>query len=123
MKIDRDAEEWASLRKLLVASFNQDFAEIWGSPEDVVLAFCRDAPAESRAAADAIATLLDGTADDTDTLRALEPLGRDHRPEAAGWSIRDWLAEVERVLRDPTPPTRLNERRGPSWRSRSTHGH
>ncbi|MDD7942083.1 contact-dependent growth inhibition system immunity protein [Actinomycetospora lutea] len=113
MKIDREAAEWVELRTLLVAYFNQDFEDIWGPPEDTVLAFCGDASKAQRlSAADEVRRVLDGTTDDADTLRALEPLGRDYHPEAAGWSIRDWLAELERVLRNPQRPTRLNERRG-----------
>ena len=113
METDKATEEWAALSTLLVAYFNQDFEDIWGPPEDTVLAFCRDATTHRRlAAADGVRRLLDGTTNDADTLQALEPLGRDYHPEAAGWSIRDWLTELERVLRNPQRPTRLNERRG-----------
>jgi hypothetical protein len=111
VKIDKNAAEWAELRTLLVAYFNQDFEDIWGPPEDTVLAFCRDSSEAQRLrAADEARRVLDSTTDDADTLRALEPLGRDYHPEAAGWSIREWLGELERVLRDPVRPTRLNER-------------
>ena len=62
MEIDLEAPEWSGLRTLLGAYFNQDFEDIYGSPKDTVLAFCRSASSEKVAnAADGARQILDGT--------------------------------------------------------------
>lgn len=109
MDIDPKAEEWAGLRPLLGAYFNQDFEDIHGSPTDTVRAFCRDAAPEKVAnAADGARRILDGTASEEEALHVVRQFGLDYHPEAEGWQIRDWLAELERFLRDPEGPTRLD---------------
>lgn len=109
MEIDLEAPEWSGLRTLLGAYFNQDFEDIYGSPRDTVLAFCRSASSEKVAnAADGARRILDGTDGEEGTLRAVDQFGLDYHPEAEGWQMRDWLAELERVLRDPKQPTSLN---------------
>ncbi|GAA4884184.1 contact-dependent growth inhibition system immunity protein [Actinomycetospora straminea] len=109
MEIDLEASSWSGLRTLLGAYFNQDFEDIFGSPTDTVRAFCRDAPSERVLnAADGARRILDDTGSDEEALRAVEQFGLDYHPEAEGWQMREWLAELERLLRDPDGPTRLN---------------
>jgi hypothetical protein len=111
--IDPKAEEWRELWTLFGAYFHQDFQEEHGSPEATVKAFCRDSSSEQRVeAADEIRRILDGTDTETDTSRAVERFGLDYGPEAEGWKMRDWLAELERVLRDPGQSTALDRPHG-----------
>jgi hypothetical protein len=109
VEIDPQAPVWSGLRTLLGAYFNQDFEDIHGSPKETVCAFCRDASPEKVAnAADGARRILEGTDDEADALRAVRRFGLDYHPEAEGWQMRDWLAELEQLLRDPSGPTRLD---------------
>ncbi|MDD7966970.1 contact-dependent growth inhibition system immunity protein [Actinomycetospora lemnae] len=109
MDIDPQAEEWSELWTLFGAYFHQDFQEEHGTPEETVRAFCRESSPEQRMEAAAeVRRILDGTAGEADTLQVVHRFGLDYAPEAEGWKMRDWLAELERVLRDPHRSTTLN---------------
>ena len=109
MEIDLEDSGWGGLRTLLGAYFNQDFEDIYGSPKDTVRAFCRDAAPEKVANAAAGARrILDGTEGEQDALHVVRQFGLDYHPEAEVWQMREWLAELERFLRDPDGPTRLD---------------
>lgn len=109
MDIDPQADEWSELWTLFGAYFHQDFEDEHGTPEETVKAFCRDSSTEGRVeAADEIRRVLDGTDSEAEARRVVQHLGLDYAPDAEGWLVRDWLAELERFLRDPTAPTRLD---------------
>lgn len=109
MDIDPQADEWSELWTLFGAYFHQDFEDVHGTPEETVKAFCRASSAEQRVeAANEARRILDGTVSEADTLGVVQRLGLDYHPEAEGWQMRDWLAELERVLRAPDRPTTLD---------------
>ncbi|GAA4940355.1 hypothetical protein EV188_106278 [Actinomycetospora succinea] len=99
----------SQLRTLFAAYLNQDFVDDYGSPSKAVGAYCRTASDEHRmTTAQEVHEIL-RTADGEDGARqAVAALALEYHPEAEGWQMRDWLAELERFLRDPDGPTRLD---------------
>lgn len=97
------------LRTLFAAYLNQDFLEDYGDPVAAVGAFCRSSDTERRTrAAREVHDILEANSDEEGVRRTIAALGLEYHPEAEGWQMRDWLAELERFLRDPDGPTRLN---------------
>lgn len=108
MDINPKADEWNELWTLFGAYLNQDSPEEYGSPEETVKAFCHDAtPGRVERAADQVRRILNGTEDDESVLEAVRAFGLEYHPELDGWTLREWLAELESVLRDPGRMTRL----------------
>lgn len=105
MTTDRRLE----LRTLFAVYLNQDFVDDYGTPTRAVGAYCRDSSDEQRkAAAQEVRDILENTDDEEGTRRAIARIGLEYHPELGGWEMRDWLAELEQFLRDPTAPTRLD---------------
>ena len=97
------------LRTLFAAYLNQDFLDEYGSPSKAVSAYCRDSTDEQRMTAVQEVQEISRTAGDEEGVRrAIAAIGLEYHPEAEGWQMRDWLAELERLLRDPDAPTRLD---------------